>query len=127
MRLIERYDQSDQAIVIQRMTWKADNSRNSSLHWQGFLARLVTRDGLTGQGRDAEHPRQGVRIWKSIRYRASLFQRGEVEVASVERFVLSALLMIFFAGTCSLLYRAVASPILKVWASFRLALGNTSF
>jgi hypothetical protein len=67
-----------------------------------------------------------VRLWKSIRYRASLFQRGEVEVASVERLVLSAILTAFFAVICSLLYWTVASPILTIWDSFRLAFADTN-
>jgi hypothetical protein len=57
----------------------------------------------------------------------SLFQRGEVEVASVERFVLSTVLSAFFALICALLYWTVISPIWSVWASFRLAFGESSF
>ena len=65
-----------------------------------------------------------MRVWKFIRYRVSLFQRGEVEVAGVERFVLSTLLTLFCAVIFSLLYWTVARPVLTVWTSFRLAFAD---
>lgn len=66
-----------------------------------------------------------MQFWKSIRYRISLFRRGEIEVVTVERLVFFTVQAAFLMLTLSILYWAVGHPVFASWAELSQALLET--
>jgi hypothetical protein len=56
-----------------------------------------------------------MRHWKSIRYRASLIRRGEIEPATIELIVFYTLLFVYLATTAGILVWKVGRPLAAKW------------
>jgi hypothetical protein len=65
-----------------------------------------------------------MRQWKSIRYRASLIRRGEIEPVTVELIVFYTLLLACFVTTVGILVWTVGPAVAAKWAIFSRALSG---
>ncbi len=63
-------------------------------------------------------------LWKSMQYRMSLIWRGEIEVVTIERILLSVLRAAFIIGSLAIFSSTLGRPLMTAWQHVTQALAK---